>query len=144
MIRINNFGLQRGNESRKFAARKTSVFRRRNESSARDIDDVFYKHSHVEAETERDLASLLHSIERDFNRMGLSFSLQVLNGMAGHYATYSVDDFLNRVMSPSWFDGANISVDFVDGEPGDSYMLCFHGEDPDDMEECAQFLVQPR
>ena len=37
--------------------------------------------------------------------------------------------------------GQNISVDFVDGEPGDQYMLCFHGEDPDDVSECASFFV---
>ena len=45
--------------------------------------------------------------------------------------------------SPTWVNskGQNISVDFVDGEPCDQYMLCFHGEDPDDMSECASFFV---
>ena len=143
MIRINNKGMQRGNESRRLSLKKASELRRRDENvSARDIDDVFSKHSYVEAETPRDLSDLLHSIDRDLDKMGLRLYLQVLNGMSGYYTTYSVDDFLGKVVSPSWFNGSNIAVDFVDGEPGDQFMLCFHGEDPDDIEECAQFLVK--
>ena len=49
--------------------------------------------------------------------------------------------FIRSTLTSAHVHGQNISVDFVDGEPGDQYMLCFHGEDPDDMSECASFFV---
>lgn len=141
-IVIRNEGLQTGR-----VARRTRHFEKGmttgSTSLLKEFDKICRKYSDVEAETKSDLGQILSKIEDDASKLGLSVMMQVMDGVNGspHYNRVSIDDFMKRVVSPSWFDGQNISVDFVDGEPGDQYMLCFHGEDPDDMSECASFFV---
>lgn len=139
---IRNEGLQRGRvlrRKRRFEKGMTTG----GSELLKAFDKICRKYSDVEAETKSDLGQILSKIEDDASKLGLSVMMQVMDGVNGspHYNRVSIDDFMRRVVSPSWFDGQNISVDFVDGEPGDQYMLCFHGEDPDDMSECASFFV---
>ena len=139
---IRNEGLQRGRVVRRKRRLEKGMTTGGSEF-LKEFDKICRKYSDVEAETKSDLGQILAKIEDDASKLGLSVTMQVMDGVNGspHYNRVSIDDFMRRVVSPSWFDGQNISVDFVDGEPGDQYMLCFHGEDPDDMSECASFFV---
>ena len=66
-----------------------------------------------------------------------------MNGISGspHYAEFTVDEFMVKASKLFRDDSIYLSIDFVDGDPGDQYMLCIHDyDDPEAMEECAQFL----
>lgn len=142
---VHNEGLQRGRMPRRGRRYERGMVSGAmgGSKSLKEFDNICRKYADVEAETPRDLESILTGIERDAGKLGLAVSMEVMDGVNGspHYNRVTIDDFVRKVVSPSWFDGQNISVDFVDGEPGDQYMLCFHGEDPDDMSECASFFV---
>lgn len=142
---IHNEGLQRGRITRRGRRYERGMVSSAmgGSKSLKEFDKICRKYSDVEAETKGDLGRILVGIEDDARKLGLAVSLEVMDGVNGspHYNRVSVDEFMRKVVSPSWFDGQNVSVDFVDGEPGDQYMLCFHGEDPDDISECASFFV---
>lgn len=107
---------------------------------AKKLDDLCYKQADNIAEDVGDLKKILSAIESGAKDLGCDFHLLVMDGVNGspHYGELTVDAFCDK--AKDWMKESTISVDFVDGEPGDRYMLCFHGEKPDDIDECAQFL----
>lgn len=123
--------------------RRSESFAGSDRSLAKRVDDLCRSVSGTEIETADVLFRQLRTIERGASDLGLAFSLQVMNGISGspHYAEFTVDEFMVKASKLLRDDSIYLSIDFVDGAPGDQYMLCIHDyDDPDAMEECAQFL----
>ena len=138
--RINNEGIQTGRISRKNAY--VEKFTGSDLVLADKLDDLCRTEADKEFETVTSLKEALRKIERGADKLGCLFKLALMNGVTGspHYDEYSVDEFC--VKAKRWLrDSTYLSIDFVDGDPGDMFMLCFHDyDDPDVMEECAQFI----
>lgn len=111
---------------------------------AKTLDYVCSRQSGLELDSELRLMKALKEISLVASKLGYDFKLSVMDGVSGspHYKDMSVDAFCKK--AKSWLrDSTYLSVDYVDGDPGDQYMLCFHDyDDPDVMDECAQFIFE--
>lgn len=138
---INNEGRQTGLSSRS-RSRRLEKFTGQDSALAKQLDDICSSVSGREIENTDQLRTILSKIERGAESLGCRFKLALMDGVSGspHYEEYSVDEFC--VKARRWLKGsAYLSVDFVDGDPGDQFMLCIHDyEDEDVMDECAQFI----
>ena len=140
-ITIHNEGRPTGRISR-IRSRRLEKFTGQDRALAKQLDDVCSSVSGRDIENTDQLRTILSKIERSAESLGCRFKLTLLEGVSGspHYDEYSVDEFC--VKSRRLLKGSSyLSVDFVDGEPGDQFMLCLHDyEDDDVMDECAQFI----
>ena len=138
---IHNEGRQTGRNSR-IRSRRLEKFTGQDRALAKQLDDICSSVSGREIENTDQLRTILSRIERGAESLGCRFKLALMDGVSGspHYEEYSVEEFC--VKARRWLKGsAYLSVDFVDGDPGDQFMLCIHDyEDEDVMDECAQFL----
>ena len=111
---------------------------------AKTLDYICSRQSGIELDSELRLMKALKEISLGASKLGYKLKLSIMDGMSGspHYKDMSVDAFCKK--AKSWLrDSTYLSVDYVDGDPGDQYMLCFHDyEDPDVMDECAQFIFE--
>ena len=123
-------------------SRRLEKFTGQDRALSKQLADLCSSVSGREIENTDQLRTILSKIEHGAEALGCRFKLTLLEGVSGspHYDEYSVDEFC--VKARRWLKGsAYLSVDFVDGEPGDQFMLCLHDyEDEDVMDECAQFL----
>ena len=138
---IHNEGRQTGRNSR-IRSRRLEKFTGQDRALAKQLDDICSSVSGREIESPDQLRTILSRIERGAESLGCRFKLSLMDGVSGspHYDEYTVDEFC--VKARRWLKGSTyLSVDFVDGEPGDQFMLCIHDyEDEDVMDECAQFI----
>ena len=138
---INNEGRHTGRNPR-IRSRRLEKFTGQDRAIAKQLDDICSSVSGREIENPDQLRSILSRIERGADDLGCRFKLSLMDGVSGspHYDEYTVDEFC--VKARRWLKGSTyLSVDFVDGEPGDQFMLCLHDyEDEDVMDECAQFI----
>ena len=136
-----NEGRQTGRSSRS-RSRRLEKFTGQDRALSKQLDDICSSVSGREIENTDQLRTILSRIERGADGLGCRFKLTLLEGVSGstHYDEYSVDEFCvkaRRLLKGSSY----LSVDFVDGEPGDQFMLCIHDYEYDDvMDECAQFI----
>ena len=132
---------QTGRSSRS-RSRRLEKFTGQDRALAKQLDDICSSVSGREIENTDQLRTILSRIERGADGLGCRFKLSLMDGVNGspHYDEYTVDEFC--VKARRWLKGSTyLSVDFVDGEPGDQFMLCLHDyEDDDVMGECAQFI----
>lgn len=136
-----NEGRQTGRSSR-IRSRRLEKFTGQDRALATQLDDICSSVSGREIENTDQLRTILSRIERGAESLGCRFKLSLMDGVNGspHYDEYTVDEFC--VKARRWLKGSTyLSVDFVDGEPGDQFMLCLHDyEDDDVMDECAKFI----
>ena len=107
------------------------------------LDDVCAKVAERELDSAKAIEKALRVIEKGAKDLNCDFSL-VVRGDNG-YREISIEELCDR--AEDWLDDGHtyISVEWVEGEPGDNYMLVFKDmEDDELMEECAKFMFSPR
>lgn len=103
---------------------------------AEDLDEICWKESERELETERDVRRALYRIERAAGDMGVTF------GLVADGRIYTVDELISRV-AHNLDEGCYFEVMWVDGEDGEHYVLVLRDwDDPDVLEEIAYFLFE--
>jgi hypothetical protein len=139
---INNEGRQTGRNSR-IRSRRLEKFTGQDRALAKQLDDICSSVSGREIENTVQLRTILSKIERGAESLGCRFKLALMDGFNGspHYDEYTVDEFCikaKRYLPAD--DDTFVEVMFVDGEPGDQYMLVWTDDDHEEITEFAQFL----
>ena len=107
------------------------------------LDDVCAKVAERELDSAKAIEKALRVIEKGAKALNCDFSL-VVGGDRGH-REISIEELCDR--AEDWLNDGHtyLSVEWVEGEPGDNYMLVFKDmEDDELMEECAKFMFSPR
>jgi len=105
------------------------------------LDDVCRKQAEFGMDRVSMLRKSLKAIERGANDLGCSMYLQITDNGA-RYAKQTVEEFLLKAKNFFLDDDTFLEVTFIDGEPGNQFMLTFNDFDGN-CEECAEFIFIP-
>lgn len=105
------------------------------------LDDVCRKQAEFGMDSVSMLRKSLKAIERGANELGCAMYLQITDNGA-RYAKQTVEEFLVKAENFFLDDDTFLEVTFIDGEPGNQFMLTFNDFDGN-CEECAEFIFIP-
>lgn len=137
-------------EQRRFVMKKSSrktlkerLSKRADELLGKALDDICHKESDKEIVSVLELKKALKNIEKGAKDLECDFNLSPFN--SGRI--FNVDEFCDKA-TKDWnlFDDENsyLEIFWVDGEPGDNYMLCLRDFDDEDvLDGLAEFIFIP-
>jgi len=105
------------------------------------LDDVCRKQAEFGMDSVSMLRKSLKAIERGANELGCAMYLQITDNGA-RYAKQTVEQFLVKAENFFLDDDTFLEVTFIDGEPGNQFMLTFNDFNGN-CEECAEFIFIP-